>query len=374
MSEAYEIGVTLALGDGVSAGIAQARRDTAQLERVLQAGGVSVQQLRAASVVALSAIRTVPAVERAVTKEPALSQREESAPAVTERTQTTPAVAERTQTAPAVARVEAAPAPAPAPASAWPQVSEAAMQPKVTAPPIVAPQQGPVAIAAVVPERADSPVLVASSAPGVAPRSEPGLQAVQTPQVTPAVVPQSVFQVSAPISLAAIGAAAREERPTPAPVSLASEPTRSVAVSPADAPFSAMPALQAPDTGGAVGTAPRAWEPAVESAWAMPGGDGATGMAGGMTAGPLPPATAPERAPVGSQGATEAGATVQAPAAPPSAAANPQPTEGDVYLDGALVGRWISRFLTQEAGRASAGPTGFDPRRGRVLPGATVGG
>ena len=50
------------------------------------------------------------------------------------------------------------------------------------------------------------------------------------------------------------------------------------------------------------------------------------------------------------------------------------PNEGDVFLDGMLVGRWMSRFLTREAERASVGPTGFDARRGRLLPGVTVGG
>jgi len=50
------------------------------------------------------------------------------------------------------------------------------------------------------------------------------------------------------------------------------------------------------------------------------------------------------------------------------------PQEGDVFLDGLLVGRWMSRFLNREASRASAGPTGFDPRRGQLLPGVTVGG
>jgi hypothetical protein len=50
------------------------------------------------------------------------------------------------------------------------------------------------------------------------------------------------------------------------------------------------------------------------------------------------------------------------------------PHEGDVFLDGMMLGRWMSRFLSQQAGRAHSGPTGFDPRRGRVLPGATVGG
>ena len=45
---------------------------------------------------------------------------------------------------------------------------------------------------------------------------------------------------------------------------------------------------------------------------------------------------------------------------------------GDVYLDGALVGRWISRLLNRESERASSGPTGFDRRRGRLMPGSTV--
>ena len=57
--------------------------------------------------------------------------------------------------------------------------------------------------------------------------------------------------------------------------------------------------------------------------------------------------------------------------------ANPQhdqqAIQGDVFLDGALVGRWISRFLSKETGRPSSGPTGFDSRRNALLPGVTVG-
>ena len=50
-----------------------------------------------------------------------------------------------------------------------------------------------------------------------------------------------------------------------------------------------------------------------------------------------------------------------------------QHIQGDVFFDGVQVGRWISRFLSKEAGRASSGPTGFDSRRNALLPGATVG-
>ena len=52
---------------------------------------------------------------------------------------------------------------------------------------------------------------------------------------------------------------------------------------------------------------------------------------------------------------------------------NDERTQGDIFLDGVLVGRWISRLLNREAERASVGPTGFDMRRGRLMPGATVG-
>jgi hypothetical protein len=53
---------------------------------------------------------------------------------------------------------------------------------------------------------------------------------------------------------------------------------------------------------------------------------------------------------------------------------HPQASSGDVYLDGMLVGRWVSRFMQKQAERADAGPTGFDAKRGRLLPGVTVGG
>ena len=51
-----------------------------------------------------------------------------------------------------------------------------------------------------------------------------------------------------------------------------------------------------------------------------------------------------------------------APAAPPAQPASDRPTGGDVYLDGALVGRWLADHLARESTRPPAGPTGFDTR------------
>ncbi len=63
------------------------------------------------------------------------------------------------------------------------------------------------------------------------------------------------------------------------------------------------------------------------------------------------------------------------PAMAPSA--EPAPSSGGeggaVYLDGALVGRWLSDRLAREASRPGGGATGFDPRMGPSWPGALQG-
>jgi hypothetical protein len=50
------------------------------------------------------------------------------------------------------------------------------------------------------------------------------------------------------------------------------------------------------------------------------------------------------------------------------------PQQGDVYLDGALMGRWMARSLAREAGRAPSGGAGFDPRRSALPSGRMIGG
>jgi hypothetical protein len=70
----------------------------------------------------------------------------------------------------------------------------------------------------------------------------------------------------------------------------------------------------------------------------------------------------------------EAVAAPGSPAPPAAAAAAAGPMEGDVYLDGTLLGRWMARTLAAEAGRPASGNAAFDPRRGVFPAGAMIGG
>ena len=69
----------------------------------------------------------------------------------------------------------------------------------------------------------------------------------------------------------------------------------------------------------------------------------------------------------------------QLAAALPTLAPSAEPAQngggegGAVYLDGALVGRWLSERLAREASRPGGGATGFDPRMGPSWPGALQG-
>jgi hypothetical protein len=51
-----------------------------------------------------------------------------------------------------------------------------------------------------------------------------------------------------------------------------------------------------------------------------------------------------------------------------------RPDQGDVFLDGTRVGRWMSRELARQAGGPQASGTSFDPRISPAWPGALQGG
>ena len=81
----------------------------------------------------------------------------------------------------------------------------------------------------------------------------------------------------------------------------------------------------------------------------------------------------PQEADVGAQSDRRAGV---ASGAPPSAGDSGQANtqiQGDVYLDGTLLGRWIARTLAREAGRPPSGGAAFDPRRNPLPAGRTIG-
>lgn len=60
-------------------------------------------------------------------------------------------------------------------------------------------------------------------------------------------------------------------------------------------------------------------------------------------------------------------------AAPVAATLSSTPMQGDVYLDGSRVGRWMSDQLAREVSGPQAGITGFDPRLGPAWPGSLHG-
>ena len=81
-------------------------------------------------------------------------------------------------------------------------------------------------------------------------------------------------------------------------------------------------------------------------------------------------ASAPAVAPVLRMPAAE-----MKPMAPPAV---PQsgggPAQGDVFLDGVRMGRWMANTLAKEASRPQGGSTQFDPRMGVPWPGTLQGG
>ncbi len=351
MSEAFEIGVTLALSDGVSDGIARARKDIAQLEHVLRAGGVSVQQLRATAAIAVAATSATPVAEKSPAKARPSVERDGAVvapPTVQPPVRLKPAEEVRSEPRQALAPSQAAP------------FSPGVVQDR--------PEDGKVVSGPVVmPIHVAAPDAMAIPATRVV-ASEAGVGGVMPAAVT--------MRAQAPVRL-----------PVPAQPLQADVAPRQAeqAASAWIAPMAQVPLQAGPVLADRAETAPQ--RPWVDLRSAVPPvreADGRENRAGlrnknsddvapehARVTASLPASL--ERGPA-AQPASGRAETPSSPSAPPAATTNAAPTEGDVFLDGVLVGRWISRFLTQEASRASAGPTGFDPRRGRLLPGATVGG
>jgi hypothetical protein len=398
VSEAYEIGVTLALSDGVSEGIERARRDMVQFETALASGGVTVQQLRRAAVGAVvppTPPRAQPApkpevrpaeraadvvkadvpaganaaevaiaprwVSGAAAGDPGVPQAKAAAapvvPAVVREANVAPAVVRETNVASAVL---AAPSGAPAAAPRMAGRGEAARVAAAPLPQVL--EDGAARFAA-----SAGPADV--SVPGVGPTTKP-MGLVQVFAAAPVALPKvevSPATATVPVAPSAslqgapthssgppVGPLGAASRTVAGPVSVASAVRFSAPGDGGGAPPPAVRPAPAPERHDD-GAAERV--PPFHFGSASPTRGGPPGVSGG----------APDAGDGG-------GKRSAAPSGPPAAAQSQGPTGGDVFLDGMLVGRWIARFLADGAGRAPAGPTGFDGRRGRVLPGPTVGG
>ncbi len=382
MIEAFEIGVSLALRDGVSEAVAQARRDVTALEHAVEGAGLSLGMLREAAAKA----GAVPVADGA--------RREAAKPAL------------RTQNAAPSTAFDIAPRArnevhAPAPQTSPPAAPVVAAVPQfVTKPPKAAsaasqiperPRNAPVRTAAGAPDQRPTNITIMpaiGSAAAMAPAPAPG----DKPQPVPAPskqtsAPQAPFasmhhvqpesrhgpnRIPAPSAVDETPTAPRAEANPPRVIvpGVARQP-------PAPAPAAPLPYAGA--AGVAQGGEPRPGAVAAATPqapgyarWSGSGvGDSEHQEPGNAPSRQDAPRQATIPRPPGQAGAPLWVAPRQDQATPP--ASDQRPQEGDVFLDGMLVGRWMSRFLSGQLERSSAGPTGFDPRRGRILPGVTVG-
>lgn len=356
MIEAYEIGIKLALQDGVSEGIAAIRRDLGSLDQAIAQTALRLDQLQRIGAQALTASRDQPG--QAV---PSLSARRPALPVTP-----SPLVEPEPMAAP-VGVQAATPAQSPLPRHpAEPAVVVAASRAAAGEPGLVPPAAMP---------RPDA------AAPAVATRLTPIMVDAARPSSVPPLPEQPTFT------------------PPTGAVVMASSPVAAM-------PRLTTPILQTPDDWTQKGERPR------EPTSARPAGllssipEVATapprqpfvepaqrdrvrrighrhsetrevGMRDSAPAVVVPAArvaTVPAKMPTFVSATPSMAPQASSSYAPPAASSQVKETSmrGDVFLDGARVGRWMSEQMAREAGRPNTGPTGFDPRRSPAWPGAAV--
>ncbi len=365
MSEAFEVGVTLALSDGVSESIASTRKDMARLEQVLQTGGVSVQQLRAAASEIMS-VRRLPFPLRQPGGENSKTKPADSEAVDFERAQGLPTQKvtetnspDRMETREVFVR----------------QLTDDALPPTTQPQPS---QQRPAA-----PDVDAGPIgssVTASSdrhdafakRPPQATESQPSPVTVAVPAYpvpqSPAWSMQAVSRTDDKARQQSAGARVEAPQPVDHSDSWWTQRRDSFSLPVDDSASAERPSTPAVDAG----VPPRQPStPAVDAG--VPPWQQSSLVNSREQARPAAPVSQANPASGFEPGDDDDANPRQAPVAPMMSPSSPSPTEGDIFLDGALMGRWMSKHLTAQVGRASAGPTGFDPRRGRLLPGATVG-
>ncbi len=341
MIDAYEVGISLALQDGVSAGLEVIMRELQALDAAVAASAAGLRGLMAqaqqAAAVTARAGRPLPMTVAAPGGEAAAVSA--AVPAAAARQATRAEVA----ASPAAEMRAASVAPTSRPVAteevrgavqAAPRIVTAA----ATAPGSAAVPGGPVA---------PPPVAVAPAVLGTIP-------------AVPRPVPAMVAQALGPGLGAAPGRGSGMAQP---PRTLPATPLAALPASGPRFEMSVLAFAAAPDA------VPR---PAAAPAIRMLAPPGAAGAAAlprmpALVSGPLAPQAPrlPPAAPSAAMPAPVPGAPVFAgrPAAPPPPAAEGGRGGGDVVLDGRLVGHWLADRMGREAARPGAGTTGFDPRQ-----------
>jgi len=329
MEDAYTVGIRLALDDGVSAGIAVINGELAALDRAIAGTTMGLERLRmfggSAGVSAATDLQHV-ARQGGQVMQLSVPPPEVTAPAASVRTDATAVTSQAAAMPLAVTPPPTAPvirilSPLPLPLPAASQLPMALPPP--TAPPLpdfTAFAPSPSAIA-----RTDARPLATTAPPAVQViehRSQPLLCEIERSAApSPASLPSEPLSMASAASLPAVAPTI----PVPVP--------RAAAVSPASAAPPAMTAAFVRSTGATV--------PASGTSFTA----GPSGVANKQRERQSP---LPEQATAGH-------------------------SQGDVFLDGARVGRWMADTLTREAARPSAGSTPFDPRMGPSWPGAQQG-
>ena len=361
MIEAYEIGIKLALQDGVSDGIAVIRRDLGSLDQAIAQTALRLGALARIGAQALAASQGQ--VEQAVYGPPPRRPAAVTVPPPAPPSERVAAPQPPSGEPEAVAAPLPIVAPPIGPASALPSAARTAAEGTGPASLPVSPR--PAVSAAPAAIRPAAPVV--ESAPAVVePRRHEPLPVAPAPRAVAPGAPAGgapAARKAAPAPREAGFVAPTGERPAGRVLLPAIAP--SIVPQPGEKQGSVAPLAPAEPRARAARLAD------APSREAREGRPGRPGVTQGM------PATRMSPAPAGAALAPPASPAVagQAPSyAPPAASAQAKEglMRGDVFLDGVRVGRWMSEQMARDAGRPNTGPTGFDPRRSAAWPGAAV--
>lgn len=400
MIDAYTIGITLALDDGVSEGITTIRRDLADLDVAVAETSARLLMLRKLAEGLATAVPTRLAVDQmALFAPPAFHHQPAPAPTappvVQEPAPATPSpapspmgplvVAAKLDSPPSDHRSPVQPSPAERPAVTPPAPSTIAIAPVELATPRATPETRVSPI---------TPLIVpvpAAAPPNVLPSPSP--QQLRPESPTEHQKPLDFSAIARTLAQPTAAPATPTPRPSEHPVSSAvpSEPFTVRVVdptvpthTPAKTPAPRLPAVEAvrtppPDLASRRPESRALPTPSVKAPVLLPLSLtlGATPFRPSEVS-PAPREPAAPIEPVRSS--TPARVVEVAGSGQPVSTSMPlgpqqveQTTFAELHLDGAALGRWVTRHLERQVTRPQAGATGFDPRMTPSWPGAPIG-